>query len=277
MRLYLAVGHGEQPSGVHDPGAVANGWTEQTAGDIIVATIAEDLRNAGHTVRHEANQKDPNFYGTVAAANAWDADYTLAVHHDWSGSAIDAHGFYYDEGSKAKPFGQAILTGLEEAGYDVSWTWFRARPGLYLIRNTNHPAFLLESGPIGADHLNEERELIDFGHTVAASIIEAFGGTPSAPDKDTSMATSRHPEGWKFAAENGLRGEGTEPDDVVEKDELFEFLRRYDVAVVDALSAEIARLERRVAEVSRGPVSVDVADIASRVETRIRASLKESL
>lgn len=201
-RVYLAVGHGTKPDGTtHDPGAVNAGadLTEQTAGDIVVEQAAAVLADAGLTLRHEARDPDdPNWVGTVRNANAWDADLTVSVHHDWSGSRLGAHGFHHSTSATGERLGKAILTAVENAGFDVSWDWFKARDELGLLRGTDHPTFLLECGPIGSKALDTPEELRAMGTALAAGIlahlgVEAPPGTSGGADDDEVVPTDHDP------------------------------------------------------------------------------------
>jgi hypothetical protein len=150
-RLYLAVGHGIKSDGTFDPGAVGGGWTEQTAGDIVVSQAAWLLRKAGVEVRDESYQDDPNYVGTTRAANAWPANLAVSVHHDWSGAPLGGFGLYISTA------GSQVAYHVREAYLDHGLT-VRAndrRTDLYFLNQTTMPAMLWECGRIGQYSANQ--------------------------------------------------------------------------------------------------------------------------
>lgn len=183
-KVYLAVGHGEKPDGRHDPGATGGGWTEQTAGDVIVAEAARRLRDAGVTVHSEANRDDPAFEGTVKNANAWGADLVVSVHHDWSGAPDGAFGHWVsDEG---KRLADSIRQSVRKAKFPLRDDWHRERGDLYLLNQTQAPAVLYEVGRIGQPELDSEAGLRRMGRAVADGIAGHVGATL---EEDDPMAT----------------------------------------------------------------------------------------
>jgi len=183
-RVYLAVGHGEKPSGVHDPGAAGAGWTEQDAGDIIVAEAATVLRAAGVTVKDEANRDDPNFPGTARDANAWDADYVISIHHDWIKAPEGSFGHWYSPAGK--DLADDIYTAIGDAGFPLRPSWHKRRTDLSLLKSTRAPTALIEVGRIGQDELDTPAELRAMGRAVAAGIARHLNITlEDDVDQDT--------------------------------------------------------------------------------------------
>lgn len=173
MKPYLAVGHGHKDDGTFDSGASDGTWNEQLAGDIVVAVAAADLRAAGFDVRDEANRKDPNFPGTVRAANDWGADVVVSVHHDWVGAPEGAFGHWVSDAGKA--VGDAVYRAVEAAGFPMRPSWHKRRTDLYLLNRTNMPAMLWECGRIGQTDLDTVEELEQMGHAVAAGVAAWAG------------------------------------------------------------------------------------------------------
>lgn len=174
-RVYLAVGHGRKPDGTYDPGAVsADGrWSEQKAGDVIVAEAARVLRAWGLEVRDEANKDDPNFAGTAAAANVWGADCVVSIHHDWKLAPEGAFGHWY--APKSKPLADAIQAAVGEAGFPLRPDWHKPRTDLSLLKRTQAPVVLYEVGRIGQASIDEPAELQAMGRAIAAGIARYLG------------------------------------------------------------------------------------------------------
>lgn len=173
MKIYLAVGHGLKPNGTYDPGAAGNGWTEQDAGDVIVAEAAKLLRSWGATVKDESYQDDPNYRGTVRLANKWKADYVVAVHHDWIKAPSGAFGFWISSAGKA--LADAIQEAVGQADFPLRSSWHKKRTDLYVINNTKAPCVLYECGRIGDSMLNEPHELRNMGKAIAEGIAGHVG------------------------------------------------------------------------------------------------------
>lgn len=175
MRVYLAVGHGRRDNGLFDPGAVGGGWNEQTAGDPIVAEAARTLTAAGFDVLQEAYRDDPNFRGTVRAANAWGADVLVSVHHDWVGAPVGAFGHWVSPAGRE--VADAIQAAVGAAGFPLRPSWHKRRTDLYLLNRSNMPTCLYEAGRIGQDELDTEEELRAMGRAIAAGIAD-WAGAP---------------------------------------------------------------------------------------------------
>jgi len=196
VKLLLAVGHGLKSDGTYDPGAVsANGkLTEQSAGDVIVAEAARVLRDMGATVRDEASKADPNYAGTVKAANAWPADYAVEIHHDWIGAAEGAFGHWYRADSKA--FADSIQAAVGEAGFLLRPSWHKWRSDLTFIKATRMPSVLYECGRIGQGTLDTPEELRAMGRAIARGIalhvglqLEPTEEDDMTPEQDQRLRT----------------------------------------------------------------------------------------
>lgn len=172
-KIYLAVGHGVQPSGGYDPGASGGGWSEQTAGDIVVAEAAKKLRAAGAEVKDEAHKDDPNFVGTARDANAWGADYVVTFHHDWSGAPDGAFGHWISAAGKA--LADDIQQAVGRADFPLRGSWHKRRTDLYVLKATDAPTVLYECGKIGQKELRTEDGLKKMGRAIASGIARHVG------------------------------------------------------------------------------------------------------
>lgn len=194
----LAVGHGETPGGYHDPGAVDHGWTEQSAGDIIIAEAASILRKAGFDIVDEAFKADPNWVGTTKASNARPDEWGVSAHHDWSGGINGVGAFWHPNTSFGDELARSIVTALADAGFPVVMSWVKPRSDLGLLNNSNCPWVLMEYGRIGSPLLNEPHELLKAGRATAAGIARHFGVSlepaPKRVTRAVAISAARSPD-----------------------------------------------------------------------------------
>jgi len=186
MKLMLCVGHGIRSDGVYDPGAAGTGWDEQRAGDIIVQEAARVLRGMGAVVRDEAFKDDPNFGGSIVAANSWPADYAVEIHHDWAGAPEGAFGHWYSPAGKALADDIQLAVGV--AGFPLRSDWHKYRSDLSFIKKTNMPSVLYECGRIGQGSLDTPAELQAMGRAIAAGIAMHVGLKAPLPQEDDMTA-----------------------------------------------------------------------------------------
>lgn len=177
-KVLLAVGHGIKSGGGYDPGASGGRWTEQGAGDVIVSEAARCLIALGADVRNEAFSNDPNYSGTIKAANAWPADIAVEVHHDWVGAPEGAFAHWYRADSKA--LADAIQEAVGDAGFTLRPSWHKRRTDLSFIKSTHMPSVLYEVGRIGTGTLDTPEELRAMGRAIAQGIA-AYLGLKQAP------------------------------------------------------------------------------------------------
>ena len=209
-RIYLAVGHGVKPDGVtYDPGAVSvdGKWSEQQAGDVIVAEAADELRLRGFEVKDEAFQNDPNYRGSVAAVNAFRADLAVEVHHDWSQAPEGAFAHWY--WPEAKPLADAIQEAVGAAGFPLRPDWHKRRTDLTFIKTPEqHKVVLYECGRIGQPDLDSAEELRKMGRAIAAGIAHAAGYVPPSTREGAQHGRRRQP---REAAQGDASGYRPEP------------------------------------------------------------------
>ena len=196
MKILLAVGHGLKSDGTQDPGALSadKRWSEQTAGDYIVAEAAKELREWGAEVRDEAFKADPNYPGSVMAANAWPADYAVEVHHDYNLASVGAFGHWYRDDSKA--FADSIQASVGAAGFPLRPSWHKWRGDLTFIKATRMPSVLYECGRIGQSTLDTPEELRAMGRAIARGIalhvglqLEPTEEDDMTPEQDQRLRT----------------------------------------------------------------------------------------
>jgi hypothetical protein len=192
VKVLLAVGHGVKPDGTEDPGAVGGGWTEQTAGDRIVARATDVLRGAGVHVVSEAYRRDPNFVGTAADANRNGVDCVVSVHHDTHTAPEGSFAYHYPSSQQGRRLAEEIIGKISRYGLPTRNAWLGPGRGtadspvagrdLYVLQKTTMPAVLVEIGPIGHEMLNEDEELAVYGVAIAQAVA-AWGGLQLPAEK----------------------------------------------------------------------------------------------
>lgn len=153
IKIYIDQGHNPVNP---NAGAEAFGLREQDIVYEIGILLAELLRNNGNFEVRLSRPTRETQLGTsnltslstrVSQANSWGANYFISLHVNAStvSSASGSEGYAYSRESQGYPLGENILywlnrtTGLRNRGMFV-------RPGLYVLRQTNMPAVLLELG-----------------------------------------------------------------------------------------------------------------------------------
>jgi N-acetylmuramoyl-L-alanine amidase/Mannosyl-glycoprotein endo-beta-N-acetylglucosaminidase len=144
LDVFLAVGHGVEPDGVFDPGAIGTDGRQEHAEAFQVCTYAlAAMRRSGLTVVCETAQgasHDPDFHGSAKRANELQPRVAIEVHFDWSQGVDGFSGLYFSDDGRALAghIGAAFKArGLPRAA-DVR------RPGLLFLNSTQMPALIPE-------------------------------------------------------------------------------------------------------------------------------------
>lgn len=95
-RLYIAVGHGLEPNGVWDPGAVSGHLVEHTLARQVVIAMTDHLRQAGFddftTNEGGGRSHTTDYRGTIDAARKLGCEDVCEVHFNASGASGEGHG-----------------------------------------------------------------------------------------------------------------------------------------------------------------------------------------
>lgn len=153
IKIYIDQGH--NPS-APNTGAQGNGYNEQDITYEVGIRLAELLRqNPEFDVRlsrpTRQTQLGTSNTGSLRArvndANSWGADYFISIHANASDtpSARGTEVLVYRSPSVATNLAQDILQGVTETT-GLPSRGVKQRPGLYVLRNTNMPAVLVELG-----------------------------------------------------------------------------------------------------------------------------------
>lgn len=105
LDVYLAVGHGVEPSGVFDPGAIGTNGRQEHMEAFQVCTYAlAGMRRSGLTVVSESAQgasHDPDYRGSATRANQLNPRVAIEVHFDFSGGVDGFSGLYVSSAGQA--------------------------------------------------------------------------------------------------------------------------------------------------------------------------------
>lgn len=162
--LFLGIGHGFLPSGRYDPGAVnpLDHAVEHDLARRVVYHATLNLRAHKVYVTSESDLPiltDPDYIGSVSAANRSGALGAVEVHFDWYRGTEGESGLYYsDAGRKLADY---VHAGFKDHGQKTAENVHR--PGLYFPRYCVMPAIIVECGRV--EHRSES-ELASMGYAL---------------------------------------------------------------------------------------------------------------
>src|SRR6266516_1626197 len=144
LDVYLAVGHGVEPSGVFDPGAIGTDGRQEHLEAFQVCTHAlAGMRRSGLRVVSETAQgasHDPDFQGSARRANQLNPRVAIEVHFDFAGGVDGFSGLYAanDGRALAKHIGDAFKARNQPRKDDVR------RTDLFFLNETTMTALIPE-------------------------------------------------------------------------------------------------------------------------------------
>ncbi|WP_026564089.1 N-acetylmuramoyl-L-alanine amidase [Bacillus sp. UNC41MFS5] len=179
MKLYLDPGHGGE-----DPGAQGNGLNEKDITLAIALKIRKIILNDYDNVQVKMSRTSDTTRSLAqrsSAANAWDADFFLAIHINSADSSAQGYeDFIYDGASntsKAAKYQDIIhaevikVNQLKDRG--------QKKANFHVIRETKMPSILTENGFISNKHDAQLMKNADWQQKVAQGhvngIAKAFG------------------------------------------------------------------------------------------------------
>ena len=157
LDVYLAVGHGVEPNGVFDPGAIGTDGRQEHQEAFEVCTYAlAAMRRSGLTVVSETAQgasHDPDYRGSAVRANHLQPRVAIEVHFDWSGGVDGFSGLY------ASAQGQALAEHIGAAfkAHGLPRAADVRRPGLFFLNSTDMPALIPEIRRVHNYQVSENR------------------------------------------------------------------------------------------------------------------------
>lgn len=174
MKLYLGVGHGVEPNGTFDPGAVGEGEREYDLNFAVVAQAHLALARSGVDHYSEVVSgpgHDPDYRGSTTAVNAGGYDRALEVHFDSASPTKGGFGIYANEASPGKAFADHIRNRWGQAGL-AQRPNYADRRGLYFLKATHCPALIWECDPVGG---HSPDQLAKMGEAIAAGVCDEMG------------------------------------------------------------------------------------------------------
>lgn len=186
MAIKVFIDQGHNPIG-HNTGAEGFGLREQDI-NYAVGTKLADLLRADPRFEVRVSRSNPDvILGTnnttslaarVNAANSWPADYFVSIHSNANvNPAVNGSEVYvYQEKTQAYWLAQHVLDGIvNQVGTNDNGV--RLNPSLYVLRNTNMPAILVELGYLtnesDAEKLENNQDA--FAQGIYAGLLNYFG------------------------------------------------------------------------------------------------------
>ncbi|MEE1313829.1 MAG: N-acetylmuramoyl-L-alanine amidase [Lachnospiraceae bacterium] len=151
MKVVIDAGHGG-----NDPGATYNGRKEAEDNLNLALELGEILRDAGIDVVYaRTGDETQTPFEKATIGNQSGADLFVSLHRNSSPNPNQYSGVetlvYDDQGKKAE-LARRINANLSTLGYQDLGV--RERPGLVVLRRTNMPSVLVETGFINTDNDN---------------------------------------------------------------------------------------------------------------------------
>lgn len=148
MKVVIDAGHGGS-----DPGAVYNGRKEAEDNLNLALELGEILRDAGiQVVYTRTGDETQTPFEKASIGNQSGADLFVSLHRNSSPIPNQYSGvetLVYDDNGKKAELARRINENLTTVGYQNLGV--KERPGLVVLRRTNMPAVLVESGFINTD------------------------------------------------------------------------------------------------------------------------------
>jgi hypothetical protein len=190
LDVYLAVGHGVEPSGVYDPGAIgADGRQEHLEAFEVCTHALAGMRRSGLRVVSESAQgasHDPDYRGSAMRANQLRPRVAIEVHFDFSGGIDGFSGLYVSAAGRALAghIGAAFAARHLPRKADVR------RTDLFFLNQTTMPALIPEIRRV-LDYPAAENKAQ--GEALAEGTCAFLGRTYHQPGKPET-AHGEHPE-----------------------------------------------------------------------------------
>lgn len=172
--VILDAGHGG-----FDNGAQYNGRREKDDNLRLTLAVGEILARNGIPVSYTRQSdiyQSPSEKARIG--NASGADYFISFHRNSSPNANQYHGvetLVFDDSGRKAEMARNINAQLENIGFRNIGV--QKRPNLTVLRRTNIPAVLIETGFINSDQDNErfDERFQDIAQAIADGIMETIG------------------------------------------------------------------------------------------------------
>ena len=194
LDVFLAVGHGVEPSGIFDPGAMGTDGRMEHMEAFQVCTFAlAAMRRSGLSVVSETAQgasHDPDFVGSAHRANELNPRVAIEVHFDAHNGVPGYSGLYISDQGKqlAAKIGDAFEARNLPRAADVE------RPGLFFLNSTTMPALIPEINRVHDFPVEVNRTQ---GEALAEGVCDFLGqpfkSPADGPDKINHPQPHPHP------------------------------------------------------------------------------------
>lgn len=179
-RVMIDAGHGGW-----DNGAMYNGRKEKDDNLDLALAVGELLREKGFDVlytRTDDIYQSPNEKARIA--NRENVDYFISLHRNASPNSNQYSGvqtLLYNDGDIKQVMADNINSRLEEVGFKNLGR--SIRKDLAVLRLTNMPAILVETGFINTDADNQlfDQKFGEVANAIATGIAESIGGGQMQP------------------------------------------------------------------------------------------------
>jgi hypothetical protein len=195
LDVFLAVGHGVEPSGIFDPGAIGTDGRMEHMEAFQVCTFAlAAMRRSGLSVVSETAQgasHDPDFVGSAHRANELNPRVAIEVHFD--SATVGAPGYsglyFSDQGKQlAAKIGAAFVARNLPRVADVE------RPGLFFLNSTNMTALIPEINKVHDFPVEVNRAQGEaLAEGVCAFLSQPFKPPAGGPDEIDHPHPHPHP------------------------------------------------------------------------------------
>lgn len=187
MAIKIFIDQGHNPSGTFNSGAESGGLQESEI-NFQVGLYLQNLLNSDPRFEARVSRPEPNtVLGTnnntslayrVAMANQWPADYFISLHCNVNpNSAINGTEIYvYQFYTQAQWLAEQLMDGITQITGTAN-NGIRENPSLYVLRNANMPANLVEMGylsnPSDAQKLRDDQ--YGFAYGIYLGLLRYFG------------------------------------------------------------------------------------------------------
>lgn len=189
MPIKIFIDQGHNPSGYHNSGAEANGLTESEINYQVGQYLREILENDPRFAVRLSRPEPDTILGTnnttslaarVAMANEWPANYFLSIHANSNPNpAINGTEIYiYQYYTQAQWLAEKIMSGITDM-VGTKNNGIRENPSLYVLRNADMPANLIELAYL--TNLSDAEKLrnnqYQFAYGIYLGLLRYFGLT----------------------------------------------------------------------------------------------------
>lgn len=187
MAIRIFIDQGHNPSGYFNSGAEANGLTESEinyqVGLYLRNILNNDSRFEARVSRPEADtvlgsNNTTSLAERVRMANEWPADYFISIHCNYNPNPAynGTEVYIYSYGTQAQWLAEQIMGGVNQVTGTRN-NGVRENPSLYVLRNADMPANLVELGYMS--NFSDAQKLRDnqygFAYGIYVGLLRYFG------------------------------------------------------------------------------------------------------